>query len=357
MFREAYKKAYDQKLPAYDVVKRIEEKLQERQNAEKYIDMLRAAVTVCLTIFIMVWVLGLTAVPAMAKSVPAVYRVIERYAPALAEYILPEELSSSKAGVRMQVEAIQVDHKEAEIVVSFTDEEGYDYIHGPVDLYDSYRLNSFSGVSNVGGCSFLEYAEETDKAYYRIQATTFDTFDSERMQFSVRMLLTECRNEEKEISLDSIDFEPELKGVTLTGYGGTGNQEQIAECFGVSDDFSYRHAAQVLDTGQPDSSLSNQLTITGIAYKDGILRVQSCRGDLTESDRYMMPYIENERGEERHDDFGLGWHEKIDGVSVCFEERWFLIEEEELKNIRLFGEFCIREGCLNGDWEVLFKVE
>lgn len=165
------------------------------------------------------------------------------------------------------------------------------------------------------------------------------------------------RNEEKEISLDSIDFEPELKGVTLTGYGGTGNQEQIAECFGVSDDFSYRHAAQVLDTGQPDSSLSNQLTITGIAYKDGILRVQSCRGDLTESDRYMMPYIENERGEERHDDFGLGWHEKIDGVSVCFEERWFLIEEEELKNIRLFGEFCIREGCLNGDWEVLFKVE
>ena len=139
----------------------------------------------------MVWVLGLTAVPAMAKSVPAVYRVIERYAPALAEYIFPEELSSSKAGVIMQVEAIQMDHKEAEIVVSFTDEEGYDYIHGPVDLYDSYRLNSFRGVSNVGGCSFLEYAEETDKAYYRIQATTFDTFDSERMQFSVRMLLTE----------------------------------------------------------------------------------------------------------------------------------------------------------------------
>ena len=238
MFKEVYKNAYDSKVPDKDFICRIEEKLESKRVIKTGGYILRPMAATCLVFFVGIMTLGLTAVPVVAKEIPGVYRIVERYAPKLMEYILPEELSSSKAGVRMQVEAIQVDRKEAEIVVSFTDEEGYDSIHGQVDLYDSYRLNSFSGVSNVGGCSFLEYDEETDKAYYKIQATTFDTFDSERMRFSVRMLLTECRNEEKEISLDSIDFEPKLKGGTLNGYGGTGNQEQIAEYFGVSDDFS-----------------------------------------------------------------------------------------------------------------------
>lgn len=266
MFKEVYKNAYDSKVPDYNVICKIEEVLEIKKKRKTAGVFLQPVAVVCMTFFLLTMIMGLTVVPVMAKEIPGVYRILERYAPKMIEYILPEELSCSKLGIRMQVEAIQTEHKNAEIVVSFTDEEGYDYINGKVDLYDSYRLSSFSGVSNIGGCSFLEYDAEADKAYYKIRVTTFDTFDSERMRFLVRTLLTESVEEEKEISLAEIDFEPELKQVTLNGYSGMGEKEQVTEYFGESDDFSYRHAAKVLDTGEWDSSLVDQLTITGIAY-------------------------------------------------------------------------------------------
>ncbi len=362
MFREAYKKAYDQKLPTYDVVKRIEES-QERHKGDKYINMVKPLVTVGFTILIMVWVLGLTAVPAMAKSVPAVYRVIERYAPALAEYILPEELSSSKAGVRMQVEAIYVDGANAEIVLSFTDEEGYDYINGRVDMYDSYSLYSFNdAVSNSGGGGFLEYDPEMDKAYFKIQVTSWENaFERDRLQFKVRMLLTECTREEREIPLTDIERVPKLKRVLLNGFGeSTEDQEKIMALMGKSEDDSYRHAVEMMDTGVRDSSMINQLTLTGVAYQDGILRLQYCRGNLSEADRVIWPQLTDDKGAdliEEGTQFCFGWHEEIDGVRVMFDEWWFLVEEEDLGNIKLSGTYMENGNALKGDWEVTFKVE
>lgn len=72
---------------------------------------------------------------------------------------------------REGTELLRSKHKkgnEAEVIVSFTDEEDFDYINGEVDMYDSYGLYSYTAESNIGGCSFLEYDEKEDKAYFKI---------------------------------------------------------------------------------------------------------------------------------------------------------------------------------------------
>ena len=117
---------------------------------------------------------------------------------------------------------------------------------------------------------------------------------------------------------------------------------------------------EVMDTGVRDSSMINHLTLTGVAYQDGILRMQYCRGNLTEADRIILPQLINDNGEDLIEEgthFSFGWHEEINGVRVIFDEWWFLVEEEDLENIRLSGTYMVSGNCLKGDWEVTFKVE
>ena len=191
MFQEAYKKAYDSKVPSRDLLQKIE----ERKVAKTLSRQIGAVLRPVVATLSVVLVLGVTVTPTLAKSFPFVYRIVEKYAPGLAEYVLPQELSDSSAGIKMQVEAIRVEEKDAEVLVSFTDEPGFDYIHGKADLYDSYTLTCFSGDSNVSGCSFLEYDAAEDKAYFKLDLSSWDTFDKGKFRFDVGMLLTNCVEE------------------------------------------------------------------------------------------------------------------------------------------------------------------
>lgn len=86
-------------------------------------------------------------------------------------------------------------------------------------------------------------------------------------------------------------------------------------------------AVQVLDLQRAEAGLADALTVTGVAYADGILRVQSCRGNLSEADRHMQPFIIDSEGNERTNDFSVGWKETVNGESLSFDEHWFLVEE------------------------------
>ena len=213
MFQEAYKKAYDSKVPDRDLLQKIEERSAAKSHgawvALRPVVAALAVVLVC----------GGVATPILAREFPVAYRIVEKYAPGLADYVLPQALTDSKAGIKMQVEAVRVEEKNAEVVVSFTDEPGYDYIQGEVDLYDSYTLTCYSGDSNVGGCSFLEYDAAEDKAYFKLDLGSWDTFDQGKFRFRVRMLLTNCVEETQVVDLKALDRNPLLKDVTLNGAG------------------------------------------------------------------------------------------------------------------------------------------
>ena len=112
--------------------------------------MLRPVAAVFLTACLLV-ILG---VPAAAKNIPAFYGVLERNAPGLLEYLIPVQKTDSSAGIVMNLEAAKIEGNTAEILVSFKDNGTGDYIHGMVDMYDSYKFftaptyNSFDADSD-----------------------------------------------------------------------------------------------------------------------------------------------------------------------------------------------------------------
>lgn len=363
MFQEAYKKAYDSKVPDRDLVLKIKEMGAISAGQNKKRCLLNKAGTFkraggvfypVAAAFAMVFLLSLVTTPVLAREFPFAYRIVEKYAPSLAEYVLPQELSSSRAGIKMQVEAVSVEEKNAEVLVSFTDEPGFDYIHGKVDLYDSYNLTSYSGDSNVGGCSFLEYDEAEDKAYFMLDLSSWDTFDKEKCRFQVGMLLTNCVEERTEVEMKNIDLTPRLKNVTLNGAGGTVSS-QMEDYLGRSEDELWRQGAQVMQ-GTYDDTFVNKLEITGIGYQDGILRIQNCRGSLKEADRHMQLMLVDEQGNERYCDYSVDWQEELAGEKVSFNEQWFVISEEELVRSQMTARSFITDTSVKGDWEVVFSM-
>lgn len=353
MFKDEYKKAYERISPDADYKKKIQERMERRKRRYIWYSLVKPAAVACLAVCL----LGVTVFPAMAKTIPAVYEVLERYAPALSDFILPVETKCSSNGILMQVEAVSVEEKNAEILVSFSDEPGYDLIHGRVDLYDSYELRSFGAVSNIGGCQFLEYREDEDKAYFKIDVMTFDSFQRDKLQFQVSKLLTRCSQEERQIDLSGVVHNPRTKAVELRGLGGTKERTEFASAFDVTSANGVRKSCLVMDLGNPDAALIQELTVMGLGYTDGFLRLQVCCGSFSEADRHLQPFLTDQEGNKQHEDLSVGWQEEVDGERLSFTEYWFLVKEEELQNCSLSGIFYMKDGCVNGDWEVTFRAE
>lgn len=357
-FKTIYREAYDHIVPERAVAERIAEEMEDNQlqRISKFTTVvMRPVAAVCVVMLI----LTMTVLPAAAKSIPYVYGIIEKYAPSLADFVLPEEVSDTAAGITMQVEAINVEGHAAEILVSFSDAEGSekDLIKGKVDLYDSYHLRSFGASCNVGGCSYLTYDEETDKAYFKIGVSSDGVYNKGKLKFRVHQLLTNLVEEKQWIDLKNVVMNPTMKNVTLSGESGPGDRDIFDVYIGGSTEEDPRPTAQVLDLQKADESMREALTVTGIGYTDGILRVQTCRGNLSEADRHMQPFLVDAEGNERHNDFFVGWQETVNGESLSFDEHWFLVEENELEQLQMYGIFWITDGSVKGDWEVTFRIE
>ncbi|MBR1931150.1 MAG: DUF4179 domain-containing protein, partial [Lachnospiraceae bacterium] len=172
-FQVAYQKAYDEIVPDEECIRRLVEG-EERFQRNGRMTVFKPLITTMAVTIPMLCLALVVSLPALAKNIPKVYDVVAKYAPGLENYILPSQLSSTSQGITMQVEAVHVEGTSAELVLSFSDAENspYNYIKGAVDLYDSYHLQSYGAVSNVGGCHFLEYDEAADKAYFKLDLTT-----------------------------------------------------------------------------------------------------------------------------------------------------------------------------------------
>ena len=351
MFREEYKKAYDNIYPDRDSIDRILERTEKRR-------ILRVVRPVMVSLLAILFCLKMV-VPVMANHIPAVYHVIEEYVPGLADFILPQEVSSTSKGITMQVEAIEIVDNTAEILISFRDAENSekDLIQGKVDLYDSYHLQNLSAGWQTGGCSFLEYDAAEDKAYFKIDLFSSDAYGKNRVNFKVCQLLTKCVREERKIDMTNLLTDPKEKSVSLSGIGGMEERSLFPFFDGRTSVDDSRFQARVMDVAVLNESMMEDLYVTGVAYDEGVLRVQSCRGTFSDADRHLRPYLKDAQGNEIQSDCSVGWQEKINGERVLFDEHWFLISEEELKNYELYGMFYITDGSVKGNWEVNFKIE
>lgn len=356
MFQDEYRKAYDK--ITIEPTKLQELLLSDRQDNAKsrgrFFYRIRPIAIFALS-FCLVCSMAL---PALAREIPDVYRVIVQYAPALAEYILPQNYTSISKGIVLQVEAVNVDANRAEVILSFRDEEEslQNQITGKADLYNSYRIYNYGEKGVTGGCSFLTYDETEGKAYFKVDITSDVPFNKNKMKLSVSRLLTNCTEEERRIGLDDRIEEPKDKIVEYNGVGGKIETRKLIPFFADRETFSGR-IVRVMDVVKWEESLAESLTVTGIAYDEGVLRIQQCRGNFSEADRHIRLYLKDEEGKERIPDSSVGWKEEINGEEILFDEHWFLISEEELKQYDLYGMFYITDGCVEGEWEVTVNLD
>lgn len=364
-FREAYHKAYDEIFPDKCSIERILARAAKEESADRgqgiytktvYTGRRRQrSVSQAAVILLLVCGLSMISLPVLAAHVPAVYRVLEKYVPNLANYAVPEERECVNQGIIMRVEGIRLEGKNAQIIVSFGNQAGFRRIKGKVDLYDSYGLISHTGRNRISGCHFLTYDEEEEKAYFQIEMTADQDFDREKLSFYVRELLTEIGKETKDIDLSGIVYDMDTKEADLRGSGGDPDvQEKLWDKYYKEGS---REFCRVLDGLPAEECAADDFTLTAVAYMDGALHVQMCMGDVTASDRHVQTVLVDASGVERHGDGSVSWFERAGDIQYTFYEYAFLIDEDELKDAGMYGIFHSAQESVKGNWKVTFRLD
>lgn len=356
MFREDYKLAYKE-IRVKEALKQkmlleADEDTAHRKKAWMRVVAMAATIILCLCV----------AVPVGASNIPAFYQIIECISPKLADKLVPIEKECSQNGIIVSMEAINVEENQAEVIVSVGDEEGYDRIHGEVDLFDSYGLKSLTGENNIGGCQFLRYDEAEDKAYFKVTLQTEGAFDKSKLVFTVNTILCEKTVEEREINIAEYILPDENYGIKTVSVSGLSHDDDFGEkvgLYGLKESFlnDPRPQYKVLALDYEGIISQDELVITGIVYENNLLRIQSCQGDGTKEDRHVRWQLFNENEEEVEGFASVGWHEEIGGERYDFTEEWFEGPIENLEECRLVGTFFASEGGVEGNWKIVFEVE
>lgn len=377
MFAEKYKRAYDAIAPSpekynevltqADAVRKAADTAKRRtvrrmsaaEDRAVRKTRLSAAGTAAVAAAVLLCIFSV--LPACAVNSPAFYRVIEFISPALADRLVPIEESSSSQGVTMEVEAISLEGNEAEIIVSMRDEEGspVDRIHGEIDLFDSYDLLAYGSETAIGGCSFLTYDAETDKAYFRIRTQASGTYQADKLRFSVREILCDKSRESREIDLSGLRLDAGTRVEELSGLGGMMEEAGLPSSLGMTTGAGGEPPwkSTVLDLARAQDCAADDFTVTGSAYMDGVLRLQICMGDSRHADRHVQVFLRDAAGEEKHEDYSVSWKEAVGDTEYQFYEFWFIGELDKIEDCSMYGIFYNSGESIEGRWEVTFRVE
>lgn len=356
MFQDRYKKAYNTITPSPGLVSDTICRAGTGKGAsvkKRFVvrtSLAAAAAVVCLV----------TAVPVFAAHIPAFYKIVEYISPAMADQLVPIEKSCTSQGITMQVEAVHLDGNEADIIISLQDAEGsgQDLVHGVMDLFDSYGLSDYTNDSIVGGCIFLTYDEAEDKAYFQVTVQSDNAYQGAKLQFWVHSVLCDKYEETKDVDLSGIVYTADTKQVTLSGGGGLFPEEELPSSLWAeaATEDAPLPKANVLDGKRVEDCAVDDFTLRGIAYMDGVLRVQISMGDNSRSDRHVELYLKDSDGNERYPDRSVSWFEEVGDVRYDTYEYWYVEDIEDIADYSMYGIFHDSGELVEGDWKVTFRV-
>ena len=357
MFENRYKKAYSTITPSQELIAdtiekaRTNSKSPVRNQIAVKASLAAAAAVLCFA----------AAVPVFAAHVPAFYKIVDYLSPEMADRLVPIEKSSTSQGITMQVEAVNLEGNEAEVIISLSDAEDstQDLVHGVMDLFDSYNLTDYTNQLIVGGCQFLTYDEHDDKVYFLVSAQSDNAYQSGKLQFSAYSILCDKYSITKDVDLSGIVYTADTKSVRLSGSGGPMTEDMLPDSLkdipGTQED--PRPKTNVLDLSKAADCAADDFTLTGIAYMDGVLRVQMCMGDNWSSDRHVQLFLKDSSGKERYEDHSVSWHEDVGDSSYDFYEFWYVEDIANIADYSMYGIFHDSGELINGEWSVVFRLQ
>ena len=124
---------------------------------------------------------------------------------------------------------------------------------------------------------------------------------------------------------------------------------------GTSEDPMPR--TNVLDMMSIADCAADDFTLTGIAYVDGVLRVQMCMGDNRSSDRHVQLFLKDSDGNERYEDHSVSWDETVGDTSYQVYEFWYIEDIDDIADYSMYGIFHSAGNLIKGDWNITFRLQ
>ncbi len=283
-------------------------------------------------------------VPALAAAdVEPAYHLLYSISPALAQKLKPVNLSCTDQGIQVEVDSAYIHRDTAEAIICIKDLTG-DRIDETVDLFDSYNIRNMKDSSAT--CNLLDYNEDTGIATFAVLMEQMDGSSLSGSKVTVSLSKLLCKKGSfcgvlEELSLASVTDSPVLtENVKIRGGGGAPRPDNT---------MFLQPAATPLST--PLSGIS----VTGLGYESGTLHVQICYEDIGTTDNHGWIWLQDENGEKVDCSYDVSfWDESL---TDSYDEYFFELPYEELKNYKIYGEFVNSGLLIEGDWEITFPME
>ena len=282
---------------------------------------------------------------AVALGSDMAYKALYFISPAAAQTFKPVQKSCTDKGIRMEMISASIDGSKASFYISLQDLEGKG-LDSTVDLFDSYSINC--PYNSTGYCSFSEYDEEANTAYFLINVERMDgkKIRNDKITFSVKELIFGKQDYEgvlSDIDLTNIPYEPDT--ISSVPYRGASFKYQEPD----HEAFRYLIPAEL-----PLASPVDGVSVTGIGYIDGALHIQTYYEDIGRTDNHGYLYLADENGSrvEFYNECDISfWDDEHKG---SYDEKIIEIPYEDISNYQLYGSFITSSGYESGKWEITF---
>lgn len=348
MFRKRYGQFNEQIRPEEKLVQTVVKKAEnyETKYSGKGVFFRRIAITlvpVCVCLYV--------AMPVLASSAESVYRLMYLVSPVIAQHFMPVQRSDVDNGIKMEVVSAYIHGNTAEIYITMQDLEG-DRIDSTTDLFDSYNINSpFDCICH---CERAGYEESTKTATFLISIEQWGDIDisGDKVTFSVGAFLSNQKKYENiSIPVDLSKVSDAVQTQTVSTIGGSAAQEEWFDK--ILDDMP----ALTPETAGNEFPVDG-MDLTGIAYVDGMLHIQTSVKNALENDNHGFFYLVNNRGEKTECVYSFAFMENTEqGERVDYREEVFQIPQEELAGYTLHGDFVTTGRKTDGNWRVTFPLE
>jgi hypothetical protein len=259
----------------------------------------------------------------------------------------------------MTVEEVAFYGTKVVMTISFLNEEGSNFINGETKYNWQDMEVSIAGQKiEIDKTNPLKYDAKSKKLYGTYIGERYTTNVKKGKNISVceKNLYTSSQWEES-FDLSNIEKNAETRAVKLP-VGSFTYDSTIVK----TESKEYPYIVDVLNQTPLAEVNQNEVDVTGIAYMDGMLRVQVCQGEYKLNNNiYQNAYVMqfNEEGEEifPNPNEMVIWYERVDGKLLEFKEFYYVISEEQLKKRPMVVYFEKIEGLINTVLEVEFEIE
>lgn len=274
------------------------------------------------------------AMPVMAENVPLVHDALNLVDPELADRLVPVQLSDSDNGITMEVVAASVHDNVAEWVIKLEGDElaKWTIVTPLVKIKDHCGvLGMTTRTSGENLTDYEGYAEDRANGivYYSYQktypeGTTVEQILGDKMTVKLSgVILTNIDEEGVEVPVIFTDYE--LMTVVYERW----NKDYGFAGFGYRGDPKEEYT--LMTPGESVYDVTDKLALTGAAYIDGQLHIQTVGVDQTDWWYWFPHFLDAEGNKIQPIDYAnFGFEE--DGREIEYQECVYDIPEEELAN-------------------------